>query len=333
MLARIIYFKTVEQSGGRGIFNRTSNAVKDNKTFDRTFVLMCLNSPPGQNTCIVTMNNNKADTLFGQYLKGRDDANGFGPGAVVAIARPQPIENYFGDRSGIPVLYFHGGMKLINLAASGFTLTTRLSLPDVTRLQAFYYPLVHLKIVNCNLAHTTCCGNLCDSIGMKKYDGNWRPVCPCFSLKRSLGCALFDVNFRVTVLDDDGSPTESGFETLNFTSRSFTSMLTKAGIPMSVNLNMLERCGADDEIIYKLDELVEKINDSLGGFSVLGWVRQGRINDHAALGDAQNGKSEKESIASSSLLHHVTNIRMNCKRSDIADHLIDVTQIFNDFSQ
>jgi len=110
-------------------------------------------------------------------------------------------------------------------------------------------------------------------------------------------------------------------------------MLTKAGIPMSVNLNMLERCGADDEIIYKLDALVEKINDSLGGFSVLGWVRQGRINDHAALGDAQNGKSEKESIASSSLLHHVTNIRMNCKRSEIADHLIDVTQIFNDFSQ
>jgi len=326
-LGKVIYYKRVKVNAKRDIYNRTRDTSKENNEFDRTLVVMCLNSPPVQYRAIITLNTSKADIAFGQYLKARDEMDGFGPGATVAFARPSPIDNYFGDKHGLPVLAFYGGMKLVDVAKSGLEFPLCKTLEDVARLQSFYYPTVKLEITNCGVAHTTCVGFLCDSIGMKKADNNWRRECPCYSLKKQTGYALLDLDFIVKVHDEKRSSMYS-FTSINFTSRSFTAALTTGGIPLSINQNMLQRCGADVEIIFKVHALIMEIN-SKGGFSVLGWCRQGRIDSKSQTSDPSGNKS-KETVASSALQQHITKIEMNCARSDISSSLLDVAKVYND---
>ena len=100
------------------------------------------------------------------------------------------------------------------------------------RLHGFLYPVVKLKLLNANVVHTKCCGYLCDSIGMKTRDGDWRERCPCYTTQRQLGTVLFDLDFSVSGMTKIGVDDEEGkvlekFQCKNFTSRSFTSLVSE----------------------------------------------------------------------------------------------------------
>ena len=103
-------------------------------------------------------------------------------------------------------------------------------------------------------------------------------------------------------------------------------MLTVAGIPLAINSAMLEQSGADDTIIERVGNLLDHINTNLGGFQVLGWVRIGRIKDHS-LRDAPG--DESQTVAASTVNHHITKVAINCKRSDFNDQLINVGEIYD----
>ena len=261
----------------------------------------------------------KADKMFRPHLGSRDGPDGYGPFAIVAIPRPDNIINLFGDKAGIPQLTFSSGMRLVDMAASNFTLQQCAVSRDVERLQAFYYPRVSLEMMNCNLEHTPCCGFLCDSVGMKTHDGNWRAGCPCYTLNKTLGYGIFDLNLRVKVLT-----TGETIKALHFTSRTFTNLLTTAGFPLSINSAMLEQTGADDTIITGVADLLHDINTNHGGFRILGWVRLGRINDQASRDGA-----ERETVASSDFNHHITKVLPNCDRSVFADRVLNIEEIYN----
>jgi hypothetical protein len=271
--------------------------------------IMCLNSRPGANTSLITLNGARADEVFGQYTKGRDSKDGFGPGAIVVITRPNPIENYMGDRAGLPVLSFSGGLKLVDAAASKIVLSKYEEVESVGRLHGFYYPKVKLMLMNANIGHTNCVGRLCDSIGMKKEDGTWLTSCPCYSHKKSVGYCVLDLNLYVVALDDAGNPIAK-FYASDFTSRKFTDAVTKSGIPLGTNMSNLEIKGADVDMAFNLEDLIDKVNSN-GGFSVLGWVRRGMIKDQSMKGEA--GKNEVDvMVQSGTLAYHLTHVGLNC---------------------
>lgn len=317
----IRYKRSKSSKDGRTLYSRLSQTSKSDQNFDRTMVIMCLNSQPGRNTAIVTMNGTKSDQMFKQNYPGRDGPDGFGPFAVVVITRPDNISNIFGDQAGIPVLSFSTGMRLVDVPASNFTLKERAINTTVQRLQAFYYPVCYLEMTNCNIDHTPCCGFLCDSVGMKTHDGNWRSGCPCYSVKKSLGYGVLDLNLNIKVAN-----TDEILKTMHFTSRSFTNLLTVDGIPLAITSAMLEQSGADDTIIERVGNLLDHINTHLGGFQVLGWVRIGRIKDHS-LRDAPG--DESQTVAASTVNHHITKVAINCERSQFKDQLINVGEIYD----
>lgn len=323
LVAAIVYYKRSKTGPkDRSLYSRVSQEKKEGQNFDRTMVLMCLNSSAGRNTAIVTLNGHKSDVMFGQFLVGRDAQDGFGPGALVAIRAPEMISNYFGDQHGLPVLQFSGGMKLIDVAKSKVKICFTPSSTAVLRLQAFFYPSVKLELNNLDVGQTTCCGVLCDSIDMKNPDGTWRDSCPCFTTSKGLGYGVLDLSLQVR---PEGNIADS-FEVSHFTSRTFTGMVTKEGIPSSINQMQLERTGADFVIMQKMDALLSFVNAN-GGFRVLGWIRLGRSMDQAS-SDAAPGAS-KTSIISSKMIHHITRVELNCKPELIKEHLIDIQQILN----
>ena len=108
---------------------------------------------------------------------------------------------------------------------------------------------------------------------------------------------------------------------VNFTYRSFTNLLTKGGIPAGINPMMILRSGADMVISEQLDSLVEYINRR-GGFRILGWVRMGRVNDQSTV------DGEKQTVTSSEIHHHITQILPNCEVKSFEGMRMDIGKIY-----
>ena len=87
------------------------------------------------------------------------------------------------------------------------------------------------------------------------------------------------------------------FEVLRFTSRSFTELFTRNGIPSSINVEQIEKAGADYTIYRKLDELIKSVNAN-DGFGILGWIHIGLKN---YVYSTDGGK-----VRSSDMVRHVT---------------------------
>ena len=78
---------------------------------------MCINSKMGNNSGIILISTTKNESgVFANNIGARDNSNGFGPGAVLAIVNPKmPINEWFGsDDRRIPIINFSGGMYLVN---------------------------------------------------------------------------------------------------------------------------------------------------------------------------------------------------------------------------
>ena len=319
LLAQVItYRKTGTKPNDKSLYSRVSQSTKQSNNFDRTMTLMCLKSPPGSNTMIVTLDGRKSDEVFSQCLSARDSKDGFGPGAIVAIRGPEMISTYFGEKSGLPVLQFTGGMKLVNKAVSRITFSTIPSSSTVKRMHAFFYEGVKVTLRQMNMAMTNCCGNLCDSIDMKSSDGTWKSSCPCFVVSKGIGSIVFDLNFSVK------TPQGASFEVLRFTSRSFTGLLTRNGFPSSINVEQIEKAGADYHIYSQLEQRIQNINDN-GGFDILGWIRIGLKNDVSS--------AEGLKVRSSDMVRHVTRMRAHNALPFPTDKLINVEEILTEVTR
>ena len=336
-LGVVVYYKRVNaesKNGGKSIYSRSYQTPVSSGQFDKTMTIMCLNSPPGMNCCTVLLDGKKSDVVFGQHLVARDEKDGFSPGSVIALPRPSHTTAYFGSQDGIPILHANTGFRLVDIAKSKIKLAAIPYQPLAKRLSAAYYPKTKLMIRNCNVATTACCGHLCDALNMKKADGTSIRVCPCYKAIRNLGCLVFDVDLVVQVIDkeDQPIPAEQGgtFFPINFTSRSFTSMVTKAGIRDGISTQTLEQLGADNDIIWSLEALLKKVNDS-GGFSTLFWSRKGHSDDqaHDSSGTAGSVRGDGK-VTSSTATVHPTKILFNSPRKEFLSALIDVDKIFSD---
>lgn len=302
LLLRVVYYQRGKSDPAKRVVWSKTSGSKTDQNWDRILVVMCLNAIDTTNNCaFVTLNAQKSDTVFGQNLRARDTRDGFGPGAVVAIVRPLPIEHFFGkDDRGMPILNFNGGLKLVNVVSSNIQPPLReISAPGL-RLQAFNYPVVRLHLENCTVVQTNCCGYLCDSVYMIKSDGSQRSSCPCYYAKRQLSRLVFDLKLKAEVLEN-GDPTADPFTIPSFISRSFTETVTSSGFPASVNLPMIN---TNDDIEYDISDGLQAIFDAVnrnGGFNVMGWTRRGRINDQS-----QEGERDKASVNSSEVLESTT---------------------------
>lgn len=96
------------------VINRNNKTAA--KKYDRQIAAMCLTSSAGNNGVLILVATKKNENrLFQAYREGRDNANGFGPGAVIVLMNPSPVVEWFGqDDRRIPILEFDGPMYLVD---------------------------------------------------------------------------------------------------------------------------------------------------------------------------------------------------------------------------
>ena len=123
-----------------------------------------------------------------------------------------------------------------------------------------------------------CRGYLCYAIGLIGSNNCSEKYCFCYHMSKENGMNLFEFALKVTVLNDEENvPFE--FMMKKFTSRTFTHLLTKSGIHLSIKMKaFVDTTAMGNAFIDNLEALFESVNEN-GGWNVIGWMRSGRQKD------------------------------------------------------
>ena len=311
------------------VYNKASGDGKSSQ-FDRTLVVMDVQSSKGQNTAVVLLRGNQSSNIFCRSLSARDSPDGFLPGSYILIENPLKVTEYYGSLNGLPILTFGTGLVLVDTKKSNIVPKCVPFVESEKRFHTYVLPVVKLEVCNFGVEQTTCIANMCDSIGQMKSPFEWHPTCPCWVKKRLQSDVVFRIVFRVIWARSDGSPTI--FFTENFVSRSFTNLVSKEGINMGISKAQLDTDYSSMIIEHKLDKLVAAVNEN-GGFQVMGWCRYGvapdanGIKDNAAVGAPSVSLNAGGGAQASKPKYHLVNVKFNCSRDVVKDLLVDVNGI------
>lgn len=332
-IGRIGFWRKPPPEKQKTTYNKTTKSANDPSAthYNRTMVVMCLNSPPGRNTAIVLLQGRMNQVIFGSNLSARDRKDGFVPGAIVIIQDPFKIKDYFGSLNGLPILSFQKAMVLVDEAASRISMMYVPYLINQDRLQMFTLPEVTLELLRMSIETTTCVAYMCDSIGQKKDQNTWLGCCPCFVQHRLLSDLIFDCILRVSYVDHYGEKQQ--IIVPNFTSRAFTDLVTVDGINVGLSKAQLEEDYSDKLIEDALDKLIAVVNDN-GGFKVMGWIRYGRKGDANAKKDLAQAGSPAGSTGGGGSEHrsgdgvfHLISVKLNQEKDTFKGYLVDVKAI------
>ena len=85
LFCRIVNWKSLlSKSRKKLIYNKASGDGKSSQ-FDRTLVVMDVQSPKGQNTAVVLLRGNQSSNVFHRSLSARDSPDGFLPGSFKGL--------------------------------------------------------------------------------------------------------------------------------------------------------------------------------------------------------------------------------------------------------
>lgn len=330
LFCRIVHWKKPPpEKQKKLIYNKASGDGKSSQ-FDRTLVVMDVQSPEGQNTAVVLLRGNQSSNVFNRSLSARDSPDGFLPGSYILIENPNKVTEYYGSLHGLPILSLNTGIVLVDTKKSNIVPKYVPFIDTQDRFHAYVLPEVKLEVTNLFIEQTTCIANMCDSIGQMKGPFEWYATCPCWVKKRLQSDIVFRIIFRVTWKGPDGS--DHVFSTENFVSRSFTNLVSKEAIQMGLSKAQLDSDYSTMIIEHEVDRLVEAVNNN-GGFQVMGWCRHGVApdangnKDNAAAGGPSVQLNAGGGSKSSKVKYHLVSVKFNCPRDKVKDKLVDVNGI------
>ena len=217
-------------------------------------------------------NNNKNIWLRGNH---RDNGN-VTIGTYVTIINPQPIRNIIGNdtpivNTGIPAV--------IRLFPRNLREVPILDIIDANITKSFALSGANLDI-HYIAVKQACSGLFCDR---QKLD-TAQQKCGCYTMISRLSNIV--LQFEVSVSSDVG---RFQFTTNNFSSYQFSCLFLSDGrLPPSVQANTFQQNFTMlDQICGSVEDCVQFINNN-GGFDVVGWYKQGEINDQGNADDQAN---------------------------------------------
>lgn len=302
------------------------NGLSANKPFDRQMTVMCVNSKMGNNSGIILISTTKNESeVFANNIGARDNPNGFGPGAVIVIVNPMPINDWFGsDDRRIPIINFSGGIYLVDhTRIPAFRqIPVNSNLGSDQKLSGFEVnENVQLQLYQMGLLRSTCKGNLCDCLDVRG-DVKGNQICACYKHVTECSSVLFSLRFNVKYTVNG---TDAELEPDLYVSRSFTNFLTCGGVPDGTTIHDLMRRHGVNRISSAIQALFNAGNQR-GKWTVGGWYRRGRTAD-AASNSIDGHVKDRNTVSSSHLTYHVSYIRYNGNTDDLVDYMIDMSDL------
>ena len=190
---------------------------------------------------------------------------------MVALINPPGSDRTLAAGS-TPVLAPSRPLIVVN---SNFFLPERPVVTIGTDANGFLLHNCSVSLRSISVHDTKCGGNLCDQQSIVLDGGVVRERCGCVQMKHRLGVVIVRLELEVSL------PDGTSF-TGNLTSKWWNSrFLFSAPLPPGTRAANLEDLAVEERIYTAANNVLAQINNSGGGFMVLGWTKRGEVLDHA----------------------------------------------------
>ena len=197
-----------------------------------------------------------------------------GPGAFILIRSPRGIDKFMGDIQ-TPILCVNKPFIALH---GNFVLPTRTPNP-ANRITGFVLNNMRMSSSNIDMFDTACTGKLCDKQGLYS-GGRVANKCACANMVGRRHTPAMALNLEAT----DVSGQSYWFP--EFSSTYFIdNFILRDEIPIGVRANDLMQYQIEDSLNEALEKVLELVNNT-GGWTSIGWCKQGQVQDQAA---AQEG--------------------------------------------
>ena len=286
------------------IFNRQRNRSMT-MNYSRLF-LMRQHGPDESSTMFyVMMSRDQNNNMFNRNIAFRDNGV-ISIGSYIRILAPMPIISLMNNVtpmviSNFPIVAVKPPLLLESIAASE-------AVQD-ENCYAFINTNANLHINSTAPTQTNCSGLLCDKQRLREIRGG----CGCFHMINNRSNIAFLHHIRI--IGNLGLDITID----NFSSTKFSLLFLTERLPPSVRISALTMSDAFFDMMDCMKDCIDLINAD-GGFTIVGWYRQGLINDRSLEdnngqgNDFRNqGQNESLQVGCSNLVHHVVEITPNNK--------------------
>ena len=173
-------------------------------------------------------------------------------------------------------------------------------------MQAFYFKSVRVFVTKLLVIDVPCVSDFCDCLQMYS-SGHIKERCSCFSVSRNIGTLCLLADFEVQV--PGGDP----IQVKDYTSRKFTNMWLRDGIPPGVTAAMVN---SDEMFVETWKDNIElgmiSVSNTFDRCEVLGWAKRGFQVDQGATQPPPGLKNAQQTTApSGKLKYHMTFLKFN----------------------
>ena len=223
-----------------------------------------------------------ANEVFSSNLSARDEYDGIGVGAIVALYRPQPVKTWMGpEKTGIPIVEFDGAMRLLGNKMSRLELPTInvIEAADDTRMFGFSHSRVKIHVNKFALRDINCYGTFCDGIGACPNSFKQRRGCSCFTTRHGedYTTIVLLLDIKVEFQTDKTFMWKDEYHENHFTSKRLTNLVFQNSISVA-DRNLSIKPEVMDQALKYIRTQADFINKH-GGWSISGWYRKGKITD------------------------------------------------------
>ncbi len=217
------------------------------------------------------------------------------PGRIFIIENPTSVEHWIAE----------GSQPLLATAHSVKPMKSKVPLPpcpivtDTERQSAYHYRGAKLELKSIDALAIPCSANMCAGVEMYP-DGALAEDCPCYGIshRQSHITGLFKLKII--------TPKRS-FVVNNYTSKPFTCFFLKNGqFPRGITASRIcSNRRARRAFKHAVEAQIHFINER-GGFDVIGWYRQGKVEDKGVDQPGPGQRESKRYVPSGKLIYHIS---------------------------
>ncbi len=255
---------------GQSAYQARGNSRQRNvgeRHYDRMFTFADILQP---HTCFTIICNTHQDSI---KLMERCSRTQEGVGDMFMIIEPDMVEYYLGDTTSVPIVESPKDFIPVNNRFVDSISTSKLIMPDTDHTTYFCLHKQKIKCSRASLEYASCSGSFCDR---QRLNLGPAQKCGCMYMT-SKGSSDLVIDVDITFDVDHSFHPEGKITVSHFRSWRYSNLFVK-------DSNIWQKLDRDDDLIALRKAMVDVTNhvNENGGWTMLGWIRSGRVKDQSS---------------------------------------------------
>lgn len=255
---------------GQSAYQARGNSRQRNvgeRHYDRMFTFADVLEP---NRCFTIICSSHQDSL---NLMGRCARTQEGVGDMFIIIEPDMVEYYLGDTTSVPIVESPKDFIPVTNRFVDSVVPSQLVMPDADHTTYFCLHKQKIKCSRASLESASCSGSFCDRQRLNLGPGQ---KCGCMYMTAK-GSTDVVIDIDITFSVDQQFHPEGKITVSHFRSWKYSNLFVK-------DVTIWQKLDRDNDLIALRKAVLQicKHIDDNGGWTILGWIRSGRVKDQSS---------------------------------------------------